>query len=75
MNGTRFIAMLERIERDIAVLELEKTHDQFLLPLTLLPAGAKEGLVLEFSVTSRADLTAQRQSRVADLQKKLADRS
>ncbi len=75
MNETRFIAMVERIERDTAVLELEKTHDQFLLPIALLPAQAKEGLVMEFSITPRPDLTAQRKSRIADLQKKLADRS
>lgn len=75
MKESRFVALVERIEHESAVMELQNTRKQFLLPVSLLPQDIREGIVLEFTVIPRDDLTLERKNRISELQKKLSDKS
>ena len=60
---------LDRIEGDVAVLTYEGREVK--LPRALLPAGAREGEVLQLSLARDPEATQRAQERVSKLRQKL----
>lgn len=70
----RFKVIVDRIEGDLAVLELPD-GGQATLPTRLLPRGLHDGAVLDVAVTLDAADEARRRAEVEELQRRLLDRS
>lgn len=70
----RFRATVDRVEGELAVLELPAGGD-LVIPVNLLPAGLGDGAVLDFTV--ERDLAEERRRRddIADLQARLLARN
>ena len=70
-------ATIDRIEEGkIAVLLLgDKGEFKLNLPLSLLPAGCKEGDVLNVSIERDPEATSQTKERITDLMDKLKKKS
>ncbi len=62
--------VIDRIEGDKAVI-LVKGGGEMYLPVGGLPAGAREGSVLRFSITIDREAEEERRKKVQDLQKRL----
>ncbi len=62
--------VIDRIEGDKAVI-LVKGGGEMYLPVGGLPAGAREGSVLRFSITIDREAEEERRKKVEDLQKRL----
>ena len=63
-------ATIDRIEGEIAVL-IGEENTKLNIPLSLLPAGCKEGDVLNISIERDVAGTEQTKERVTDLMEKL----
>jgi len=65
-------AVIDRVEGELAVLLLgNKGEFRLNIPLSLLPAGCKEGDVLNISIERDVVGTEQTKERVTDLMEKL----
>lgn len=63
-------AVIDRIEEDLAVLELEGKHE-VLWPLKLLPKGAKPGNILDINISLNLKAEQEQKEEVKKLQNKL----
>jgi hypothetical protein len=66
--------VIDRIEEEIAVIELEN-RSQILFPAKRLPKGAGEGSVLRIDITYDAQATKRQREKIKRLQEKLLKRS
>ena len=65
-------AVIDRVEGELAVLLLgDKGEFRLNFPLSLLPAGCKEGDILNISIERDLAATEQTKERVTDLMEKL----
>ena len=71
---TRIHVSVDRIEGDIAVLLGREAH-RWLLPVELLPDGAKEGDVLVVTLETDPEETEARRRRIGGLQRSLRERT
>jgi hypothetical protein len=62
--------IIDRFEGDFAVVEYKEDHT-FNLPRSLLPPGAKEGDVLQLTLTIDDESTASRKRRIETLMEEL----
>jgi len=71
-----FKATLDRIEEDIAVLLVrDEEKIKIKIPLFLLPAGSKEGDILDISITRNIQETEEAKQRVSNLLEKLKNKN
>jgi hypothetical protein len=69
-------AVIDRVEGELAVLLLgDKGEFKLNFPLSLLPAGCKEGDILNISIERDIVGTEQAEERVTDLMDKLKKKS
>ena len=69
-------AVIDRFEGELAVLLLgDKGEFRLNFPLSLLPAGCKEGDILNLSIERDLAATEQTKERVTDLMEKLKKKS
>jgi hypothetical protein len=65
-------AVIDRFEGELAVLLLgDKGEFRLNFPLSLLPAGCREGDILNISIERDPEATGQTKERVTDLMEKL----
>lgn len=67
MEETTIIAVVERIEKNVAVLETEN-YGSFTVPKNILPQKLNEGNVLRISFKIDPELESERRKRIRDLQ-------
>jgi hypothetical protein len=65
-GGSVFRASIDRVEEGVAVLISGDGSARFTIPCSLLPAGAREGDVLEFSIRRDVAATEEARRRVAE---------
>jgi hypothetical protein len=71
-----FKATLDRIEEDIAVLLVrDEEKIKINIPLFLLPAGSKEGDILDITITKNIQETETAKERVSNLLEKLKNKN
>jgi hypothetical protein len=71
-----FKVTLDRIEGNTAVLLLrEKESTKINIPLFLLPAGSKEGDILDITITKNIQETETAKERVSNLLEKLKNKN
>jgi len=71
-----FKATLDRIEEDIAVLLVrDKETIKFNIPLFLLPAGSREGDILDITITKDIQEMESAKKRVSNLLEKLKNKN
>lgn len=71
-----FKATLDRIEEDIAVLLVrDEEKIKINIPLFLLPAGSKEGDILDITITKNIQETETTKERVSNLLEKLKNKN
>jgi len=71
-----FKATLDRIEEDIAVLLVrDEEKIKINIPLFLLPAGSKEGDILDITITRDIQETDEAKERVSNLLEKLKNKN
>ena len=71
-----FKATLDRIEEDIAVLLVrDEEKIKINIPLFLLPAGSKEGDILDITITRNIQETEAAKERVSNLLEKLKNKN
>ena len=71
-----FKATLDRIEEDIAVLLVrDKEIIKFNIPLFLLPAGSREGDILDITITKDIQEMESAKKRVSNLLEKLKNKN
>jgi hypothetical protein len=69
-------ATLDRIEEDIAVLLVrDEEKIKINIPLFLLPAGSKEGDILDITITKNIQETETAKERVSNLLEKLKNKN
>ena len=69
------IAVVDRIEEGIAVLEVIEPQFSFQLPVEVLPDDLHEGAALELNFELRPEIEKKRREEIRNLQQKLLDRS
>jgi len=70
-GGLVLILIIDRFEGEMAVIEYDGRT--FSIPRNLLPAGAREGDVLGFSITIDKKATEERQGKIEELMKEIFD--
>ena len=71
-----FKVTLDRIEEDIAVLHVRNEEKiKINIPLLLLPAGSKEGDILDITITRDVQETEDAKERVSSLLEKLKNKN
>jgi len=68
------IAIVDRIEEGIAVLELIQPRFNFQMPVEILPDELHEGAAVALNFELRPEIEKKRRQEVRDLQQKLLDR-
>ncbi|MFP4687767.1 MAG: DUF3006 domain-containing protein [bacterium] len=68
------VAIVDRIESGIAVLEAIEPKISFELPVRLLPEGVHEGAAVELGFKLRPDIEKERRSRIRDMQQRLMEK-
>ncbi|MBN1355301.1 DUF3006 family protein [bacterium] len=71
MKNNPFPVVVERIEKNQAVLEPLDGSGSFLFPVYLLPADVREGSVIRFELKIDPEMERERRSRIRELQQKL----
>jgi len=61
-----FWASIDRVDEGVAVLIPREGSARFTLPCSLLPAGAREGDILEVSIRRDAEATEEARRRAAE---------
>ncbi len=69
------IAIVDRIEEGIAVLEVIEPQFTFQLPVAVLPDDLHEGAAVELNFRLRPEVEKKRRKKIRNLQQKLLDRS
>ena len=68
-------AIVDRFENGYAVLLFGDNETKVDFPVELLPAGAKEGSVLDFDIKQNLDDELQRRDRISKLMEKLKNKN
>jgi Protein of unknown function (DUF3006) len=72
---SEYPAVVERIEGNKAVLEPLSGGESFIVPVDLLPEGAREGSVVNASFQLDPETETARRERIRELQKKMSEES
>ncbi len=68
------IAIVDRLEGDIAVLEFIEPRFGFQLPVEVLPEDVHEGAAVEFDFKLRPEIEAERRQEIRQLQDELIEK-
>lgn len=65
-------AIVDRIEEDLAVLEIER-KGEIIWPVKLLPNGIKPGNILEITISLNPQAEAKQREKIKKLQERLKE--
>ncbi len=69
MKKNTIKAVIDRIEDNVAVLEID--HTELVLPLRILPKGSKEGNILNINISINSSDEKKQIEKIKKLQQKL----